>query len=475
MTNKKKIIYLLLAVFIASLFFACNNKKENKQNNGKEKFTHSELVNIVNRSFQYVAMYNVINNFAMQENNPIGTKGWNKTFTNTKLADHTVKAIARPNNDTYYIISILDLRDDGIVINYPAFDSKYVSIETSAYDHYVNIPLATSKGDFKKPVNVLYYSDHTKNYRGEPVEGIDTVINMSGDFVITFLRLMPHLNDPARNQKIKRQVSELKIKTLSEFQGKPAVEKTTVNFPEWKNDQFVFKNNFEEVMQFVFNHISFDENDKMDKAALETFAKLGIVPGKEYDPKTVVKLDGETIAAIADSIAKASLAIWNNPDGNPYLKQVFLPKGRMTLEAMVVQSAVGPIGLPATQAVYPGIGTEDGKPLNAMHDYVIKMPAAADLPPAKTFWSVTLYDAENGYFIPNDRHKYVVGENSGRKLNKDGGIEIYIAAEKPDGAPEENWLPINRKDENLDLIMRIYVPDWEKMKDWKQPKAEMIK
>jgi hypothetical protein len=37
------------------------------------------------------------------------------------------------------------------------------------------------------------------------------------------------------------------------------------------------------------------------------------------------------------------------------------------------------------------------------------------------------------------------------KLNKDGGIEIYIAAEKPEGVPEENWLPIIRRDESLNL------------------------
>jgi hypothetical protein len=86
-----------------------------------------------------------------------------------------------------------------------------------------------------------------------------------------------------------------------------------------------------------------------------------------------------------------------------------------------------------------------------------------------------LYDAKNGYFIPNKRHKYVVGENSGMKLNTQGGIDIYIAAEKPKGVPEENWLPINRENINLDLIMRIYVPDWDKMKNWKQPVAEMIK
>jgi len=30
------------------------------------------------------------------------------------------------------------------------------------------------------------------------------------------------------------------------------------------------------------------------------------------------------------------------------------------------------------------------------------------------------------------------------RLDKDGGIAIYIAAQKPEGLPEENWLPVTR-------------------------------
>jgi hypothetical protein len=111
--------------------------------------------------------------------------------------------------------------------------------------------------------------------------------------------------------------------------------------------------------------------------------------------------------------------------------------------------------------------------MNAMHDYVIRM-AAKDMPPAKVFWSVTLYDSKNGFFIPNERKKYSVGENAGMKLNEDGGIEIYIAASKPEGVPEENWLPIERKHEDIDAVLRVYVPDMEKMKTWQTPKAEML-
>ena len=59
-------------------------------------------------------------------------------------------------------------------------------------------------------------------------------------------------------------------------------------------------------------------------------------------------------------------------------------------------------------------------------------------------------------------------------LNDEGGIEVYISETKPEGIPEENWLPIVRKDENLDIILRIYDPDLEKFKSYEIPRAEII-
>jgi hypothetical protein len=45
----------------------------------------------------------------------------------------------------------------------------------------------------------------------------------------------------------------------------------------------------------------------------------------------------------------------------------------MDIDSMVLQSAVGSLGQPADQAMYPGVATVDGKPMNAQHDYVIRM------------------------------------------------------------------------------------------------------
>jgi hypothetical protein len=433
-----------------------------------------DVENIVRRSLQYVAMYNTNNNFAMQKKNPFSTNGWNKLFVPTGLADHTLTAIPRPNNDTLCLMALLDMRDDAVVVEFPAFDSKYVSLETSAYDHYVNVPLSTTKGDFKKPTTMLFYTDNTKGYSGEPVDGVDKTLKMSGDFAIAFLRVAPHANEPERMASNMAAMKTQKLVSLSEFRGKAKKPVSDASSPASSTDQNVFSNNFLEVMQFVFNHTTFDPNDEMDQNVLAALKPLGVEPGKTYDVNKVAKIDGKRFAKAAEKVAQESLAIWNDPKGNPYLSEVFLPKGEMTIEPMVLQSAVGPIGLPAHQAMYPGIGSSDGKPLNAQNDYVIRM-SKDELPPAKAFWSATLYDAKKGLFIPNDQMKYSVGENAGMKLDKSGGIEIHVAAEQPDGVPKENWLPIIRRDENLDVIMRIYAPDQEKMKSWKAPKAELVK
>lgn len=436
----------------------------------------ADMENLIRRSYQYVALFNTLNNFAVNAKNPFAAGGWNKTHYPKGLMDASVRAIPRPNNDTLYVLSPLDLRKDAVIIQYPVFDSKFVSLETSAFDHYVDIPLATSKGDFKKPTSILYYSARTEGYSGEPVEGVGQIMEMSGDYAIAFLRVMPEANDPAKFKTNMAAIQQVKLQTLSEFLGKPAKPADPETIPAYGNDQMVFTDNFPEVMQFVFNRTTFDPGKyEMDREALAALKTVGVERGKKYDASKYPEIDGKRLAAVAAEIASKENAIWNDPQkAAPFLYKLFQPKGYMDIDTMVLQSVVGPLGQPASQAMYPGIATTDGDPMNAEHDYVIRM-TKDELPPAIAFWSATLYDTKHGFFIPNKENKYSVGQNAGMKLNESGGIAIHIAAEQPKGVPAENWLPITREDLGIDVIMRVYQPDLEKMKTWKAPKAEMVK
>jgi hypothetical protein len=206
----------------------------------------------------------------------------------------------------------------------------------------------------------------------------------------------------------------------------------------------------------------------MDRELLAALKPLGIEPGKKYDPKNVAPLDKARLEKVMKQVADEAKA-----NSNKYAFEKFRPKGQMQLDGMVSQSVTGPVGQPADQAIYLQIDTADGTPMNAKYDYVARL-TKDQLPPARAFWSMTLYDGEKYLFIPNQQKKYSVGENSGMKLNASGGIEIYVAAKQPPGVPSENWLPIERKNQELNLRLRVYAPEIEKIRIWQTPRAEMV-
>jgi hypothetical protein len=297
---------------------------------------------------------------------------------------------------------------------------------------------------------------------------------MSGDFAVAFLRVMPEAADPEKLKANLAAIKKVELQTLSEFQGNAPKPEPKVDFPPYSNASDTFTHHFLQVVQFVLNYTTFDADNKMDQAALDALKPLGVEPGKEYDADQSPEIDGKQFGAVAAEVAKQQLAIWSDPKKSaPLLEKLFQPKGHMDIDDMVLQSVVGPLGQPAAQAMYPGVGTSDGKPMNAQHDYVIRM-TKDQMPPFTAFWSATLYDSKHGFFIPNKQKKYSVGQNAGLKLDASGGIAIHIAAEQPDGVPSENWLPITREDLSLDVIMRVYVPDLEKMKTWKAPVAATV-
>jgi len=433
------------------------------------ELSDKEVENIVRLSYPYVGMYNVNNKFA------ITNGGWNTVVPDTKLKDHTMREIARPNNDTLYIGCMLDLRKDPVILDIPAFSSKYVSLMVTGYDHYVNVPLSVTLGDFKKPEKVMFYTERTEGYDGSDVKGVDRTYEMTGDFVSAVFRVMPHASDKSLFEKIIGEMKAVKLMPLSTFLGKPTKKIDDVQFPDvGKTDLDVYENNFLEVMQFVMNHTSFDPNNKTDQAFLSALKPLGVEPGKTFDKSKVANIDGKKFRAIAEEVQKSEFSRSMDPAVTAKVGlSLFQPKGKIAQDLLLMQTVIGPIGLPATEALYPPVVAKDGQPMNAQNDYVIHM-SKEDMPPHQAFWSMTLYDSANGFFIPNDRKKYSVGENGGMKLNADGGIDVYIAAKKPEGVPDENWLPINRTDENLDVILRIYKPDLKKYKTWKPPLAEKL-
>ena len=356
---------------------------------GGRPLTDDEIDNLVRRSYPYVAMYNVHRKFAQAQG------GWNTVRANTELKDHTMREIAWPNNDTFYIGCMLDLRGEAVILDIPAFGSDYASLMITAHDRYVNVPMSTRTGEFAVPQTMLIYSARTRNYHGEPIEGIDRVFEVSGDFVSAVFRVMPHAGDPVRFERIVEKMREVRLRTLAEYRGGAGGPPAEERFPVAGATDFdTFENNLLEVTQFVFDHTTFDADDDIDLGVLAAYEPLGIAPGRSFDPETVAAIDGVRIRKVAERIASEQLALAPDPRfAEANLRGLFRPRGQRTLSRLLFQSVMGPIGLPADEAVYPAIETADGEPMNASHDYVIRM-SGDEMPPATAFWSLTLCDTE---------------------------------------------------------------------------------
>lgn len=101
----------------------------------------------------------------------------------------------------------------------------------------------------------------------------------------------------------------------------------------------------------------------------------------------------------------------------------------------------------------------DGKALNGKDEnrYVMHFEPG-QLPKAKAFWSVTLYD-EQYNFAPNEIKRYSLGTKDTAKMvfGKDGSLDIYIQADRPSDDKVANWLPAPKGPFNL--FLRAYLPD----------------
>lgn len=112
----------------------------------------------------------------------------------------------------------------------------------------------------------------------------------SGDFVSAVFRIMPHANEPERFQKIANQMKNVRLQPLSEFQVQKPKAIADINFPPvGKTDADIFENNLLEVMQFVFNHTTFNAYNELDQGVLAAYKPLGIVPGRAYEPSEVAR------------------------------------------------------------------------------------------------------------------------------------------------------------------------------------------
>ena len=209
-----------------------------------------------------------------------------------------------------------------------------------------------------------------------------------------------------------------------------------------------------------------------DAPMVEKLARIGIVPGKDFDLKRLDPAVARGLERAPKAGIKAIGGYFEKAGTEVNGWQVMLKTGRYGT-SYLQRAFVTAIGLGANRpqdAVYPTsqVGG-DGKPYSGANKYVMHFPRG-QLPPVNGFWSLTMYDAAF-FFVPNKLNRYSVSERNKPTANKDGSIDLYIQNESPGKEKEPNWLPAPKG--KFVLMMRLY---WPKKNDpsildgtWKPP------
>lgn len=123
------------------------------------------------------------------------------------------------------------------------------------------------------------------------------------------------------------------------------------------------------------------------------------------------------------------------------------------LRAVIAQS--GPGANRPVEAMYV-IGVDDAKllPLDGANTYLLHFPSG-QLPPAKYFWSLTMYDAAF-LLVRNPLNRYEIsGRTPGLQRGADGSLDVYLSHTQP-AAGQSNWLPAPIG--HFEVTLRIYGP-----------------
>ena len=195
-----------------------------------------------------------------------------------------------------------------------------------------------------------------------------------------------------------------------------------------------------------------------DAPIVAQMARIGLVPGQDFDPSKLGFLDREVIRTVPKlALLEMGLRLKREPTTNGWL---YFTKGvgnwgtDYLLRAMA--NALGPGWNRPQDAVYP-LSQRDGNGDDydgAAHRYVIHFDKG-QLPPAQAFWSLTMYDPEF-FFVPNPINRYDLSQRNQFITNPDGSLDLYLQADSPGTPQEANWLPAPRG--KFDLVLRLYSP-----------------
>jgi hypothetical protein len=424
--------------------------------------------------FPMVEHYRVQHEYFIDRGGPEFKAPWNTIHNVARVFTPEDRAIQTPNSDTPYSQLGADLRMEPLVLSVPEVEKdRYYSLQFVDMFTF-NFAYVGSRATGNEAGHFLLAGPR---WSGTPPPGIKQVLRSETDFVFVLYRTQ--LKDPADIEGVKKIQAGYQVKPLSAFLGQPAPPAAPpMDFPKpikpiEAREDLTFYSLLNFLLQFAPTHPS-------EVELRARFAKAGIEAGKPFD---AAKLSPELRDAFRQGMADAWKAFdefkvtqvdtGKRPPSEAFGTREFMKQDFL---ARMAGAVLGIYGNSKEEALYPPYFTDaEGGKLTGASRYELRF-AKGQLPPANSFWSLTVYQLPESLLYANPLHRYLINSPMLPKLARDadGGLTLYIQHESPGPDKESNWLPVPQGP--FWVTMRIYWPKPEALDGrWTQPPLNKVK
>ena len=407
-----------------------------------------------------IMSYKTMYAYAIAEGNPNYKAPFNQIKNTAHVYGPKDTAVVSANSDTPYSLLWMDLRAEPIVLCVPKIDPKrYYSVMIQDLSTnllpYIGSRTTGSNGGCSMVAG--------PDFNGDVPNGVSQTIDAATDFVFVVYRTQ--LFNPKDLDNVKAVQEGYKVQALSAYAktNSPAAA-ANVSFPVW-DEKAATGEDFITFLNFSLQFIS--PTDK-EKALLTKLEAIGVGPGKAFDLSKLSADQKEAMTAgikVAKKKISAKVAELPGPQGDTSKGY----NGDWLQRAAVTQLGWGANS--PKEAMYPNYAKDaDGDALDASKSRYTLTFTKGQLPPVRSFWSLTMYDAKTQLMVDNLLDRYLLNSTMVDEMakNDDGSITLYFQKDPPDDNLKANWLPAPNGP--FYMLLRLYWPEKTILDgDWKQP------
>jgi hypothetical protein len=372
--------------------------------------------------------------------------------------DASFRDVTAPNADTLYTTAFLDVGDEPWLVSVPDLDGRYALFPMlDGWTTVFDVPGKRTTG-----TGAQTWAITGPSWTGALPEGVTEY--KSATSLVWLLGRIYCTGTPEDYAAVHAIQDAIKLAPLSQW-GKdwtppPGVVDPKIDMKTPVRDQV---NALDATAFFTLGCALMKRNPPYaaDKPFLDEIARIGVVPGQDFD---AAKLD----AVLAERIPQLGFARimlhFEKSDGD--VKEIngwgFTLKTGVYGTDYIQRALIAAIGLGANRpqdAIYPTSTKPAGlipfRHYDGAENWVLTF-GKGDLPPVQGFWSLTMYDKDY-FFVANPINRFSISARQDLKANPDGSVDILIQNASPGADKEANWLPAPK--DRFILMLRLYWPD----------------